>query len=143
MRLTLALSALLLTSCAAPIGRLNPGAVEPYTIVTSQEMAAASLLRGREYAIGLCGRDGIRELHAGADDATAPHECAHLADQRGITYREAIRRLTPPGPINEHMAKRLAAMQRVADRGGDPWQALKDIYGAAAVQHPEILARLK
>lgn len=139
----LAILALALCSCAAPIGRLNPG-VPPeyaYEIVTRAEML--SVTNNKPNVLGACKSWGIKEVYADSGSWVPAHEACHLADRDGISLREAIHRMTPPGPINEHMAKRLASMQRIADMGGDHWQAMKNVYGADGVQHPEILARLK
>lgn len=126
---------LFLASCAAPVGRLNHTAVVPYLICVRAEM-------GPNVA-GLCNGEWIKEAYCDASSPVPAHECAHLADLRGVSYRQAIALLTPVGVPNEHMARRLACMQRIADRGGDYWQAIKDVYGADGVQHPEILALLK
>ncbi len=143
----------LITSCAPPLGRLNPEAPFPYDIVSSSQMFAARaatndplLCRRGTYAEGWCGPASILELQSLASPWTAPHECAHLADRLG-SYRKAIFALTPPGVPNEHMAQRLALMEWVdtqaRKRGTTHWQVIYDRWGAEAVQHPEILAKLK
>lgn len=144
----------LITSCGpAPLGRLNPGALIGYDIVTDADMYAARTagpttvqLQWGTYATGLCATDRILEMHAGACGWTAVHECAHLADRLG-SYRQAIFALTPPGVPNEHMAQRLALMEWVdtqaRKRGTTHWQVIYDRWGAEAVGHPDILAKLK
>lgn len=139
----LALLCLLLASCAAPIGRLNPGAAIPYDIAPESEVRAFAQTSAAAGLLAATNGWKVMESHAGSMAFAAAHECAHIADMRGISYRQAIALLTPPGPINAHMQTRLDSMHKVADRGGDPWQALKDIYGSEAVYHAEILARLR
>lgn len=142
----LSILCLALASCAAPVGRLNPGAPLPYLIASDRDMALA--LHGvpvsaGNIVLGLADGQRIMERHASGMPWVSSHECAHIADQRGISYRQAIALLTPPGTPNEHMAKRLASMERIADMGPDYWQNIKDTWGASAVQHESILARLK
>jgi hypothetical protein len=131
---------LALASCAAPVGRLNPGVPDSYAyeIVERRNLGVTG-----PNVLAACGWFGIREVYADGASWVAAHEACHLADRDGISLSEAIRRLTPPGPINPHMAERLASMRRVADMGGDHWQALKNLHGVDAIQHAEILARLK
>lgn len=136
--------ALLLTSCAAPLGRLNEGAPFPYVIVSDAEMAkdSASIRRAPGFVInGLTTSHRITELHAGGNPWVAAHECAHLADQLG-SYRAAIKALTPPNP-NEHMAARLAVLEEIDAAGPDYWRSIFNRWGSEAIQHPNILARLE
>ena len=141
-RLAIIALALALTGCAPPLGRLNPGAAVPYVLAEHAEMQAFRAPKPPRNVSGVASAHMILELHLGANPWTAAHECAHLADFRGITYRQAMALLTPPGTVGKHMAQRLASMQAIADAGGDHWQAIKDRWGADAVAHSDILARL-
>ena len=168
MKLTVSVLCLALTSCGpAPVGRLNPGAPLPYTIVTDHEMSVVKdahngntrMVHSGLYPAGgheqfggsgwitsgFCSRDGIVELHAGARRSTAAHEAAHLGDMMG-SMRAAILSLTPPGEPNEDMAERLASMWSVClaaeKRGVDPWRIIRERWGDEGVVHQSIIDRL-
>ena len=103
-------------------------------------VAAAHIAPGK-VTIGLCDGRCVWELSNGADASTAAHECAHLADMNGGSYRAAIDLLTPPNP-SEHMRKRLASMEWVNAQGPNYWRTIGDRWGKSAVGHPDILARI-
>lgn len=141
----LALLCLALCSCGEP-RLLNPGAPLSVTAVSGHDIAQASggqsragfLLEGL-YTHGNPGHILLQD-HAASDHALA-HELAHYRDMNGGTYAHAIEMATPPNPTPE-MKRKLAICWEIEAKG-EPWQALKDRFGASAVGHPEILARLK
>ena len=162
-------SLILLALCGcgpAPLGRLNPGAQLPYSIVTDHEMSAAKdagnanqrLVFSGLYAAGghdefggsgwitsgLTTSRGIIELHAGGTRWIAAHEAAHLAQIKG-SMRSAILSLTPPNP-NADMQERLDSMWSVCleseRRGCDPWRIIWERWGSEGVVHQTIIDRL-
>ena len=168
MKLTVSVLCLALASCGpAPVGRLNPGAPFPYTIVNDHQMAQAKDASGANVRLvssglypagghdefggsgwitsGLTTSHGILELHAGGTRWIAAHEACHLGDRMG-SMRAAILSLTPPGEPNEDMAERLASMWSVCleaeKRGVDPWRIIWERWGDEGVVHQTILDRL-
>lgn len=146
MRNLLFLTALLLTSCAPR--HLNPGALHPITALSDHDMVAKSEslnLPPGAYARGLHvpGPSPAIYLLDGADAKwTLAHEIAHNRDSVGGTYADAIRSFTPPNPSPE-LAAKLEICWQIEAMGADPWRSLFEKYGAKAVNHSDILARLE
>lgn len=152
MRLPLLIAAIFLSSCAAPVGRLNPGAQFPYEIVGDAKMSArldaSGFQRPRMFdggywtVSGLCASDAIYELQGGASLWTCAHEIAHRADILG-SYRAAIISVTPPHP-SEQMAARLAVLEEIDASGPDYWRTIYLRWGRDAIGgHAEILAHVQ
>lgn len=143
----LAIICLVLCSCGAP-RVLNQGAAHPITALSDHDMVAKSEslnLPPGAYARGLHvpgPSPAIYLLDHGDAEYTLAHEIAHNRDSVGGTYADAIRSFTPPNPSPE-LAAKLEICWQIEAMGADPWRSLFEKYGAKAVNHDDILARLE
>lgn len=142
----LAILCLALCSCGEP-RLLNPGADLSVTAVSDHDMSVAAQDKSQLhwvvsglYASGTPGH--ILLLDGGEGRGTFFHELCHAADANHWTIQQSIDHATPPNPSPE-MKRKLAVAQELADMGPDYWQNLKDRFGADAVGHASILARLR
>jgi hypothetical protein len=143
--LTIALPLLLLCSCGEP-RVLNPGASLSVTAVSDHDMSIAAWEHSTmgQIVTGLYihGEPGsILLLDCGDASWTLPHEVAHRMDASGKTYAQCIEEITPQNPTPE-MARKLAACWEIEAQHGDPWLAIYERWGAGAVGHKDILARI-
>lgn len=142
--------ALVLISCTDPV-RLNdgPGAVVPVTAINDHDMAGVA---GDSSRIGYVVHGAYRRtapddlgaiflLHGGEGEWTLAHEVAHACDANGWTFAQGIRAITPEHPTPA-FSKRLVVLWEIAATT-DYWRTIYRRWGARAVGHPEILARVR